>query len=217
MFWPPPNGQLKELVTGRPTRAAKSSRVARSAVHVSLGVLIVLATLTLGKELTGLTLAALTALLLVLELSRFSNASLQSWALRYLGVFMRREEEERLTGASWFLTGCALTVALFPREIAVLSVLFLTLGDPLAGAVGHNSSRLKLWGKTLEGNLTFLAASLAGVVVLAAMHESPPVGVAVAGTIAATLVQALPTRLDDNLTIPLCSALAMAIVQKLLL
>eukprot|EP00752_Nemacystus_decipiens_P001848 g1781.t2 len=76
-----------------------------------------------------------------------------------MGPLLRpREIRGALPGAFWFLLGSAVAVAIFPRDVALQSILHLSVGDPIASVVGArlgDRSRILSSGKSLAG--TFAA------------------------------------------------------------
>ena len=109
------------------------------------------------------------------------------------------------------MAGCLLTVLVFPREIAALAIVFLALGDPAAAVVDAWKGNARLWRKSLWGDLACIAVCLLAATLVAIFFREPRLAVAITGGIFAGIFQAVPLRLNDNLTIPIGSALAMAI------
>jgi dolichol kinase len=156
-----------------------------------------------------LALAVVTALFLSLEVIRLCVPSFNQHFCAWLGDLLREKEHFKLTGSSYFLIGCLVTALALPRDIASLAILFLAIGDPIATVVGTWKGRTYLWGKSLEGHIAcFLACILIGVL-MAVIVKSPPLTVALVGAVFATIFQALSLPVNDNITIPLGSALIM--------
>ena len=131
----------------------------------------------------------------------------------FRGIFMRifspmlRSQERRggLTGATYYLIGSFLCILFFDKTLAIVCLCFLTLGDLFAALIGKQWGRIKLFSrKSLEGSLACFTVCT-GIALLIGLH---PV-VAITGALAATLIELLPTGVDDNITIPLISGLAM--------
>jgi dolichol kinase len=109
--------------------------------------------------------------------------------------------------------GSLVTVLVFPPDIASLAILFLALGDPAATIVGTWKGQTRFWGKSLEGNIACLVACLLVAVVVVTARDYPPLLAAVVGAFVATVFGALPLRINDNITIPFGSALAMLLMR----
>merc|ERR1712228_250099 len=107
-------------------------------------------------------------------------------------------------------------IATSPPSIAMASILFLVLGDMSAAIIGVSfggetvSMKLGRHGKkSMEGSTAmFLVCFLVGSTIFAPVHlREYPVFF---GALAATLTELYePLRLNDNLTIPVFSSLAM--------
>ena len=67
---------------------------------------------------------------------------------------MRQHElDGKMTGATWVLIGSTLTVFLFNKDIAVLSLLFMSIGDTVAALVGQKYVKIKIGAKN-TGEIT---------------------------------------------------------------
>lgn len=188
----------------------------RGSFHAAGG--IVLATLLrLYPRLIVLSaLVTATVAFLCLEIARLRLPTLNQYFLSWFTPLLRKEEDIRLTGSSYFLLGSLATAILFPREIALLAILFLSFGDPIASVVGTWRGRIKLCGKTVEGSIACLVVCLLIATLATFIFESPPPIAIVVGAFIATIAQLLPLSLNDNITIPLTSATAMLLTNKVL-
>lgn len=181
----------------------------RGAFHAAIG-LVAATLLLLYPQLIVLSvLAAATIAFLCLEAARLRTPRLNQYFANWFTPLLRKEEENKLTGSSYFLIGSLVTALLFPRDIALLAILFLSFGDPAASVVGAWKGRIKLWNKTIEGDIACLVVCLLIGILAAVILKNPPLLVAIVGAIIATVFQALPLRLNDNITIPLTSAAGM--------
>ena len=192
------------------------SPIARAFIHTSLGLVIAGALLLLGKNLIAAILFPITACFLGLEWLRFRRSAYNQWIVKQLALFMRIEEETHLTGAFYYLTGTAVTVLVFPREIALTAILFLAFGDPAATLVGLWRGRTRIWGKSLEGNLVCLAICLAVGIVSASFQPDLSIWVAITGAFWAAILEAVPLRVNDNITIPVGAGAAMLALKLIL-
>ena len=146
---------------------------------------------------------------------------LRGWALwrrgfgRLFGGMIRPHEKQGdFTGAFYILTTTCLTVALFDKPIAIAALAFIVVGDTLAALVGRKFGRHRFFdGKSWEGS----AACLAGTLAVAVCTPGLTMPVAVIGAVVAAVVEALPFGIDDNVTVPILSGLAMTLAGPLLL
>ena len=63
-------------------------------------------------------------------------------------------------GSTYFIFSAILTILLFPKSIAIVSLLILILSDTAAAIIGKWIGRIRIFGKTLEGSMAFLITSL---------------------------------------------------------
>jgi len=138
--------------------------------------------------------------LLAVDLLRHFHSGMASLFDRFFfGRVLRKEEKSTLMGSTYFLFSSILVILFFPKRVAITSLLILILSDTAAAVVGKSVGRRRIFGKTMEGSSAFLLTSLLIVWLYPDLNR-------LAGTLAAlggTLIELLPTRLNDNLTIPL--------------
>ena len=127
--------------------------------------------------------------------------------------FMLRTHEldGRLTGATWVVIGSFLTVALFQKEIAILALLFMGLGDTVAALFGAQFGRIRIWDKTIEGTLAGLVVCLMVSVCFPGMS----VWVRTGGAVSAMIAELIPLPVDDNIRIPIISGTIMMFLSSL--
>jgi len=109
-------------------------------------------------------------------------------------------------GPLYFGLGIILVVLLFRYPIACASIAILTVGDSIAAIVGALFGKTHLqinYKKSLEGSLAGFVSAF-----FVAMFYVPP-AVAAVGAFVGMVFEALSTRVNDNLTIPISAALAM--------
>ena len=151
-----------------------------------------------------------------LDASRFVSERVRVFEGAYfnwLSPLFRKEEAGRISGATYYLAGAAVTTILYPKGIAVLALVFLAVGDVAAPIVGGWLGRVNVFGKSIEGAMgAFLACVGAGFLAAMLFHLGRPQRIIVAGALAATVVGHLPLRVNDNLTIPVVSGLIMTLM-----
>jgi len=112
-------------------------------------------------------------------------------------------------GPLFFGLGIILVLLLFRYPIAYAAIAILTVGDSVAAIVGAIFGKATLqinYKKSVEGTLSgFVSAFL-----VAMLFVSPIV--AFVGAFIGMVMEALPTPVDDNLTIPISAAVAMTIM-----
>lgn len=146
---------------------------------------------------------------IVAEAVRAAVPPFNDLLLRSIPLF-KPAERTRVTGATFMLLAAMLAFVWFSREVAVLGLLFVAVGDPAAAIVGSRSGRGRLFGKSLAGTLAFAVAA-GTAATLTALHPDVPLAWWLAvGVAVAAVVELLPLPLDDNFTVPLAAGGAMA-------
>ena len=171
----------------------------------------------LGRRPALLLSAILFVTVVLLEQLRLRVPAINAWCLARAGGLLRASEASRPTGTPAYVLGVGLAFLCFRPAIATAAVAFLACGDVAATAVGERFGRTRIArGKSLEGTGAFVAAALAGglLVSLAGMPLTPVV--VLAGALVAAATELLPLPVNDNLAIPLVSGGAMELIVRLL-
>ncbi|CAM9183305.1 unnamed protein product, partial [Hapterophycus canaliculatus] len=170
--------------TGRsslPERTAQNIHWRRRLQHATCGLSIVggyLWVITDTRAVVAL-LSFSGAALLVLHHLRRCAKSVDDLYLRFIGPLLRPHEiRGELPGGFWYLLGAAGAVWLFPRVVALQSILHLSLGDPVASVVGIRSGdryRVLPAGKSLAGTFAaFLVCLLSTLLLFGSCCFQPP-------------------------------------------
>ena len=159
--------------------------------------------------LLGLIIA--TSVTVAVDLMRLSDHRLRRFFLQLFRPLIRRHEEEHLLGSTHYMIAALLSVVVFQREIAIAALMFLVLGDAAAAIVGKRFGQPLYWGKSPQGSIACFVVCLAlGLLLL----RSPEL--AVIGALTATVAEAMPSPLDDNMRVPIFSGIAMQIAARFL-
>ena len=143
---------------------------------------------------------------LFVDLLRHFHSGMASLFQKYLfGKVLREEEKRNLMGSTYFLFSSLLTILLFPKSIAIASLLILILSDAAAALVGKWIGKIKIFKKTLEGSMAFFLCSL--LIVWSYPHLNRFSGTLAA--LGATMIEMVPIKMDDNLTIPIVAGVIM--------
>ena len=175
----------------------------RNLFHFS-GIVIPLVYLLVNRGAAlGLTIL-LFCMVLVVEFLRITGLL----KLGMAGKYLKEKEQNKPTGSVFFMVAVLATILLFRKEAAICSLLVLCTSDPLSSLVGRRAGRHPLFGKSIEGTLAFLGSSL-----IILMLFSVSLASALAVAFVATLTELFtPPFLDDNLTIPIATGLALTIL-----
>jgi glycerol-3-phosphate acyltransferase PlsY len=131
--------------------------------------------------------------------------------MSWFSLLIRQSEEKSLTGATFTCLSFLLVVYLFSREIAVTAMLFLSLGDTAAEIVGKNWGRRKYFGRSLEGMGGFFVVALPLAWIVLQDWR-----VAFMGAVLGALIEFFSMGIDDNLTVPMGSAMALWLLTSII-
>jgi glycerol-3-phosphate acyltransferase PlsY len=160
-------------------------------------------------------LVPLTVFAIVIEYLRVRSAIIKKIFNNFLISMLRiHEMDGKYTGATWVFIGSTLTIAIFPKEIAVISLVYMSLGDTMAGLVGRKFGKIKFYNKTIEGTVAGLIVCLLSGYLI---QLSLPLVVVISGAFAAMIIELLPIPIDDNLSVPLFAGTIMTIASTVII
>ncbi|MDO9548126.1 MAG: SEC59/DGK1/VTE5 family protein [Candidatus Marinimicrobia bacterium] len=183
------------------------AELGRKTIHYTAVLIPLIYYFFLEKDPAAIILLIISIGMLIAEVLRMTVPFCRSLYMRLFGDMTRpHEHANHLTGATYLFIGSLLVVYLFPKDIAVVAMLFNMVGDPTACLVGMAFGKIKLSrSKTLEGTLAFIIASL----IVTWWIPGAPLHVKLIGAVVAGGLEHITWRLDDNLVIPSVSALVM--------
>ena len=128
----------------------------------------------------------------------------------------RGEGKFELSGGPYVPAAACLTVLCFPAPVAICAFTVMLFGDTAAALVGRQFGKIKFAnGKSLEGVLAFIAASVLVLIVCGCIFSYPSslylkgcIGIVLAA-VAELYEQKL--HIDDNFSIPLLVGAAMSL------
>ncbi|KAK9245082.1 hypothetical protein V1506DRAFT_539479 [Lipomyces tetrasporus] len=214
--------------------------VPRKLLHVSIGFL----TLGLywnGIKLSQVTpvMVFLLVNVVALDILRFKFPIFSTYYIKAFGFLMRESEVNKWNGIVWYLLGLTLVFLVFPKDISLLSILLLSWCDTAASSFGRAYGHLTpkfFRNKSLAGTgaafLTGVGAAYLeyGLIVpaspgvnvgehLAWSPETSKLSLTALCTLSGVVGAAAEAvdlwGLDDNLTIPVMSAIVMQIAVAL--
>lgn len=188
--------------------------IKRQIIHILLGITIVVLLNFNFINASILLVIFIIGLVLSLSSRKFHIPIIYS----FLKIFDRKKDLESLPGkgALFYILGAFLVVLIFPKDIAMASIMVLALGDSVSRIVGpygylkhpfHNE-------KFFEG---VIAGSIAGF--LGALIFVPWL-LALIGALVSMLIEGIDLRIkrfkiDDNMLIPVVSAVVMSAISSL--
>ena len=210
--------KLNHFLGGVPIRLhfRNDLHLARKTWHMVIGLFIAFLYLGGVPQDTGvIILSFFLGLDLLIESTRLRSSAFNHKVVRFWGPFMRNHELGQMSTIPHYLASVILAIAIFPKPVAVLSILYLACGDPIASLTGilygHKGPRFAD-GKTMIG-------TLGGVVTCAfvtfiflkglSMSNDTVLGLSLVGGLAGGMAELLPFDVDDNFTIPVISGFVM--------
>lgn len=191
----------------------KNLQLARRFFHMGAGVTIAsLYWFTFTHQQAVHTLGLIACLLYVMEQVRISYPKFANKFLPMTRFVMRAEEQLKESAMVPYVFAVLLTIITFPKPIALVAIYTLAIADPLSAIVGISFGKTKIVEhKSVEGSLAFLVSTflislglfsltLGGVGVV-------PITISLLLALLTSAFEMIPLKLDDNLTIPLFTAM----------
>lgn len=138
---------------------------------------------------------------------RLRDHKFNSQFMKVFSAFIRRTETNRYNGSTFLCFAFFIVILLFSRYIAITAMLFLSLGDAAAELGGKNFGRLKIFQRSMEGTTSFFIVAF---FIAYAFFEDWRI--AFLGAFAGAMVELFSFEVDDNLTVPIGSAVALSLV-----
>lgn len=161
-----------------------------------------------NKKVMFFMLLTALAIMLIIEFNRFWQKSFRKTFWWVFGLILRKHELRDFTGATYLIFSSMLCVAFFNANIAFCAMAFLSIGDTFAAMIGMNFGKRKFLhgNKSLEGSLAcFCSCFIFGLF----FADNPYM--AFTGALAATFAELSRLPVDDNVEVPLVSAVVMTV------
>ena len=151
----------------------------------------------------------LTCLVFLIDFCRLKSSRFNNFTQIVFGIFLRKEEKQKLTGLSYMALGTYLVAVLFPEEVVLTSYLFLGLGDPAASYIGIRYGKNKIGSKSFEGSMASFCVCAFIAMISFSHYELFAhrifIAVPVAGLIGSVSELIQIKYIDDNMSLPLLS------------
>ena len=147
-------------------------------------------------------LSLITLCFIVIDISRHFVPLIKSIFSFFFNKMLRKHElKGKLTGATWVMIASCVSITLFSKPVAILSLVYMSLGDTAAGLIGQKYGKHRIGNKTWEG----FVAGLIVCIIIAINYDMLPKHIALSGALVAMIMEIMPIPLDDNFKIPLGS------------
>ena len=145
-------------------------------------------------------LSILMVLFIIFDILRHKVAWVKSLFSLFIDSMLRSHEQEgKLTGATWVMIGAVISIILFSKPVAIIALIFMSIGDTAAGLIGQRYGKHKIWNKSWEG----FFGGLFVCIIIGMNYSLLPITISLSGAVAAMVMEILPIPLDDNFKIPL--------------
>lgn len=140
----------------------------------------------------------------LLDLVRLTDKQFNSKFMKVFSILVRQTETNRFNGSTFLCLAFFIVILFFSKNVAVSAMFFLSLGDAAAELSGKNFGRVKIFQRSFEGTLGFFLVAF-----LIAFTLFEDWRIAALGALAGALVELFSFDVDDNLTVPIGSALVL--------
>ena len=210
------NTLVQKFMRGEPVYSCRTKlQWRRKIFHLGMGLSFLCLFVYAGLSELALNVLSIAFILfcLNLEILRHHNDGIKRFVNRVFGPIMREHEKTKVTAASHYIISMSVVYFIFPIEVAMLSLLFIAVGDPVAGVIGASFGKIKLKDHvSLEGFMAcfVICAALSALCVTHLFNTTlgPLLAIpfALLGGFIGAVAESSFKKVDDNLVIPLVSA-----------
>ncbi|NMW20086.1 MAG: phosphatidate cytidylyltransferase [Chlorobiaceae bacterium] len=184
--------------------------VARKTIHLS-SISIPVIYYFISRDIALLLLVPLFTGFFLVDLLKNFYPPVSKWYHKTFDAMLRTHELEKkpyLNGATFITLGALILVLFFPKIIVVASFSMVSISDTFAAVIGKAFGKHRLGEKSIEGTLAFFLSSLLIVALVPELNMLIGIVMAISATLTeAFIVRIGSFKIDDNLSIPLVSAL----------
>lgn len=194
----------------------------RKSIHLSSSV-IPLSYFYIERDTEIILLSVMFITALAIDVARINSAGFRSLYDNFLGKILRHHETDKggnsFTGGTYIVLAFLMCAILFPKQVAIASMLVVVFADSMAAIAGIHLGRIRIGiGKTLEGSVAFLAAGIAIVLLMAELTtEGMNIIAGIAAVFVTAVAELIPVKIDDNIVIPLVFGFSYLIISKFII
>lgn len=179
----------------------------RKLIHIAASIIPIAYYLWVEWELIIIFTVCLSIGFLAADILRMYFSIVRKYFRRIFSALLRENEaNNQLTGATYLFMGISVALIVFEKKTAVCSALMVTLADPVAAMVGKWIGTTPILGKTVQGSLAFFITAVIITGFLFGLHWQIFI---IAALI--TIIELLPMKINDNLTIPVAAGVSLYI------
>ncbi len=191
--------------------------ILRKMIHYS-SALISIGYYYIDKSIVLLILGALLLIMFAVEIVKYKSKPVYEIYMKYFRHMLREHEYDqrklRINGASWVFLSCIICIILFPKLIAIMGMLMLSLADSTAGLLGRVFGK-----KQYAPNRSFIGTSVFFIVGIIVILITPKYNysfneyfIGFIAVVLTTFAEAFNLHIDDNFTIPFAGSLSLYIL-----
>ena len=186
-------------------------QISRRLFHMSTGVGIATAYIfTFSHNQVIHILGIIACLIYLFEQIRVSYPKLAKKFIFISKYLLRAEEQLKESAALPYTIAIFLTILTFPKTISIASIFTLALADPSSALIGIKFGRHQIVkGKSIQGSLAFFFATVIAIssaFFLLGIFTNKAIIATFFTAFVVTLIEMIPSKIDDNLIIPLTTA-----------
>lgn len=157
-----------------------------------------------------------------LEYARHVNPKVNEWVCKYFKPVMRENEKNKINSAIFYMVSMLLVYFIFPIQVSFITILFLAVGDTVAGVIGVYFGKRKLTEHvSLEGFMacwatcSFLALFSLGLFFDFEFFSLKPYLFALMAGFCGAVAEGSFKKIDDNFVMPMISAPLLLLLLKM--
>lgn len=183
------------------------SELTRKFVHIAFSA-IPLSYYLLPQPFGILGLILATTSLVLVDILRLRWKRVSVLFTRCFGGMLRGGEDRDLLGSSYYVMSACVCVLVFEQDIALSALANLVIGDSVAALVGRRFGGPRFGDKSLAGSIAcFTACMIVGLLIIRSSW------IVLAGALVATIAEAAPVSVNDNIRVPILSGLVMQVIR----
>ncbi len=148
------------------------------------------------------------------EIVRRKYPPYNQWMIKTIGWMMREHEKKSISSASYYISTMFFIMLVFPKNVSILTLFYIAVGDTIAGIVGVLWGKHKITAKvSFEGAFAcfFVCAVATWFFVTSGIPALHLTGLnallfSICGGLIAALAEGSLKKYDDNLVMPLLAA-----------
>ena len=157
----------------------------------------------IGKKMFLSFMAPILCFFILLDYIKHSFPKIRDLYYYFFNDVTRENEHDTVTGATWVFIGIISTVVLFNQQIAIISLMVLSISDSMASLIGIKYGKTKLLKKTLEGSFAFYLSTF----LILSIFTKISVTYAIISSMIITVAELIDINVNDNIRIPLTTAI----------